>query len=171
MAVMKTKITARPGSSSSDKEIARISAALKAIEKRHGVLTPKIVVAAAALPSSPIHKHFEWNDGEAASRYRLWQARQLIARVFVINESSPNAIPVRAFVNLELAPPSDENEEDEEQANSRAYLSIGRIKGKQDFESQVLRYALMQLVGWKKRFGAFKQFLGVKREIDKLEIG
>jgi hypothetical protein len=53
-----------------------------------GVLMPLAVVDAARPPSSPLHSRFEWNNTEAAEKYRLWQARQLIAiTVSVIGDS------------------------------------------------------------------------------------
>lgn len=52
-----------------------------------GVLWPKKVVEAARPESSVLHSRFEWNNGKAAERYRIWQARQLIAiTVNVIGE-------------------------------------------------------------------------------------
>lgn len=58
---------------------------LKKLYDKHKELTPEMVVAAAAAKSSPLHKFFEWNDSEAAKKYRLQQARQLIlATKFVV---------------------------------------------------------------------------------------
>ena len=47
-----------------------------------GVLMPEHVVNAAKPKSSPLHGSFDWNDGEAAHKWRLEQARRLI-RIFV----------------------------------------------------------------------------------------
>lgn len=56
---------------------------------RGGSLTPQAVVDAARSPESPLHECFEWNDKKAAARFRIVQARRLIARleVTVIEES------------------------------------------------------------------------------------
>jgi hypothetical protein len=167
---MKLTYVCRPGSGVSVKEITHISVALSAVEKQFGAITPAIVVKAAELKSSPLHRFFEWNNDVAAERYRLWQARMLIARVYVIDSQRPEIGPVRAFVNLELPPLEDEEEQDEDQANKRAYLSITKLKGHQDFSSQLLGYAYSQLVGWKKRFGNYKQFLNVSKEIDRVKV-
>lgn len=67
--------------------------------KQDGVVKPVDVVEAARDEDSPLHAWFEWDDSEAAERYRLDQARQLI-RVFVITSDAPDAPPVRAFVAL-----------------------------------------------------------------------
>lgn len=167
---MKLEYVSRPGSTSSSKEIQKITVALQAIEKKFGCVTPDVVVKAATPSDSPLHKFFEWDDNAAAVKYRLWQARQLIAKVYVIDNDRPEIGPVRAFVNMELPPLVDEEEADESQANQRAYMSIKRLKGQQDFSSQLLGYAYAQLVGWKKRFGNYKQFLGVAKEIEKIKV-
>lgn len=170
MPVMKLTYVSRPGSKVSSKEITRISVALQTVEKQFGCITPAIVVKAAEPKNSPLHRFFEWHNDAAAERYRLWQARQLIARVYVIDKQRPEIGPVRAFVNLEIPPLEDEDEQDEDEANQRAYLNIAKLKGQQDFSSQLLGYAYSQLIGWKKRFGNYKQFLGVAKEIDRVKV-
>lgn len=66
-----------------------------------GLLLPPAVVDAARDPKSPLHDHFTWDDGEAAEKYRLVEARSLIARVKVqmvgANSESYN---VRQFAHL-----------------------------------------------------------------------
>lgn len=66
-----------------------------------GVLHPEVVVEAARLTDSPLHGSFEWDDSQAAHRYRLWQARSLI-RVVVTFEpiSKDEDVKIRAFVSL-----------------------------------------------------------------------
>jgi hypothetical protein len=51
---------------------------LMAIRAKRGTLTPEVVVEEAADPHHPLHHRFEWNDTEAAVRYRLLQAQQLL---------------------------------------------------------------------------------------------
>lgn len=51
---------------------------LQAIYDKHGQLTPKLVVKAAAPTKHPLHNHFEWNDEIAGEQYRLIQAQELI---------------------------------------------------------------------------------------------
>lgn len=76
---------------------------LEEIRKANGgVLRPKDVVDAARPANHPLHSKFEWDDGEAAERYREWQARRLI-KVTVIDYTPANssvAITVPAFVSL-----------------------------------------------------------------------
>lgn len=55
-------------------------AELKRIALEHGgLLKPEIVVDEARPKSSPLHSRFDWDNSSAAEKYRIWQARQLIA--------------------------------------------------------------------------------------------
>jgi len=49
--------------------------------EKSGRITAHAVLDAARPASSPIHDCFDWNDSEAAEKWRLEQARELIRRV------------------------------------------------------------------------------------------
>ena len=59
---------------------------------------------AARDEASPLHSYFEWNDGEAAERYRLLQAGNLVRKLklhIVKNgEDGPRVVKVRAYSSL-----------------------------------------------------------------------
>jgi hypothetical protein len=61
-----------------------IRKALSSIYEKNGCVDAETVVKAAKPKNSPLHDHFEWNDGEAAHKYRLIQARTMIRSVGVI---------------------------------------------------------------------------------------
>jgi hypothetical protein len=74
--------------------------ALGAIVEREGVLSPSAVVAEAATATSPLHRFFVWDDTEAAHRYRLDQAENLIRRVRVVIHREPErTVKLRAYVS------------------------------------------------------------------------
>lgn len=78
-----------------------IVAELHRIAAQHsGKLRPVDVVAAAKSKTSPLHSKFEWDDSAAAQRYRLWQARQLIAVTVEYIGSGDEAVLSRVFVSL-----------------------------------------------------------------------
>lgn len=54
---------------------------LRKLERERGHLAPEDVVEEARKRDSPIHDLFEWNNTEAARKYRLVQAAQLIRSV------------------------------------------------------------------------------------------
>lgn len=54
---------------------------LRSIENRAGRLTPEQVVNAASDESSALHACFTWDDSEAAAKWRLDEAREIIRSV------------------------------------------------------------------------------------------
>ena len=71
--------------------------ALKEIAKRDGgLLRPQAVVDAARPKASPLHGAFCWNNTEAADKYRLLQAQQLIRsfRVEIKVDGRSHNVPV-----------------------------------------------------------------------------
>lgn len=73
---------------------------LQVVYETHGQLTPGIVVEEATPETSPLHGHFEWDNGVAGHKYRLVQARQLIRSCKLTYRETPLGDPqrVRAFV-------------------------------------------------------------------------
>ena len=60
-----------------------VAAEIYEIQQRDNEITPPALVEAARDKQSPLHPFFEWNDGEAAEQYRLYQARTLIRAIVV----------------------------------------------------------------------------------------
>lgn len=58
----------------------------KIARKNNGILLPEDVLKAAEPKGSPLHDICEWNDGDAAHQYRLWQVRTFIGTVSVVYE-------------------------------------------------------------------------------------
>ena len=106
--------------------------------KQGGILTPEIVVDAARPATSPIHDRFEWDDLEAAERFRLRQAQQLLKQSkYEIMVSPSKAIPkptnlpiqVRRFHGLDTKGHRDKGyvaitDIQQDQALEREYLTV-----------------------------------------------
>ena len=58
-----------------------VATALRSIWEERGGLVPEEVVEVAAEPDHPLHPFFEWDDTEAARRFRVMQAGALIRSV------------------------------------------------------------------------------------------
>ena len=71
----------REGAPFKDEDTKIIANIIVAIEKKKGLITPNDLVNQARSESSPIHNLFEWDDTEAASQYRLSQARNIINHI------------------------------------------------------------------------------------------
>ena len=72
----------------------------KIATEKNGLLTVDDVLEAAKDESSPLHKHFEWDDSAAANAHRRYQARVLIQRCR-ITLVEPDPVKIRAFVSLQ----------------------------------------------------------------------
>lgn len=78
-----------------------IIAELRALAARNGgIVQPDAVVAAAKRATSAMHGWFTWDDGEAAEKWRLHQARNLLRVTVEYLSSDKSEDPVRVFVSL-----------------------------------------------------------------------
>ena len=67
--------------------------------QKNGMLLIDDVLEEAKDENSILHKHFEWDDSEAADQYRRQQARALIQKCRIqLVETEP--VSIRAFVSL-----------------------------------------------------------------------
>ena len=72
----------------------------KLARKNGGMLLVDDVLTEAKDESSPLHKHFEWDDSAAAEAHRRYQARVLIQKCHItVVDVAPTT--VRAFVSLQ----------------------------------------------------------------------
>ena len=126
-----------------------------------GALRPEDIVEAAASKDNPLHPHFEWDDSEAAARYRLLQASHLI-RVCVIVDETIDA-PVRAFVSLMP-----------DRATGVGYRAYADVVNDPEMLRQLIADAQRELDSFARKFARLRQsgeLAGVFGEIDKLGLG
>lgn len=80
---------------------------LSRIYKRDGGIDPKTVVDESREEGAPLHRCFEWDDAEAAEKYRRSQAMHVIRSITVVSEAMADDAPptvIRAFVNTKSSP-------------------------------------------------------------------
>lgn len=83
------KFEAMVGSGIHAADAAKIGPLLEKFEKL-GQLTPEFLVKEAERKNSPFHKFFEWDNGRAAHKHRIEQARFLIRSVRVVIVEPPS---------------------------------------------------------------------------------
>jgi hypothetical protein len=103
-----------------------------------GKATPKAVLDAARVQSSPIHRFFEWDDAKAAEAYRLDQASYLIRSIEVQYTGKPED-RVRAFHIVRSE-------------DASGYAPIGTILSSQDMTKQLIQRAKAELASWARRY-------------------
>ena len=115
-------------------------------------ITPEAVLELARNKKSEIHNDFEWNDGVAAEKYRLIQARKMI-QMFVVESEKAEQPKVRA---LSIT------------TNKSVYQPT-RLFLKQDDEyAALLKRALAELEAFKQKFSVLSELESVFEEIEKV---
>jgi hypothetical protein len=119
-----------------------------------GGLPPETVVERAQDPSSPIHRYFNWDDGEAARLYRVEQARLLCRSIHIVVRGSDGNETTRAFHAITVRVRGDDGETD------KVYIPSPRVFSVENMVQEVLATALSELRGWQKRYEQYTYLSG-----------
>ena len=124
---------------------------LEHIRARHGgTLKPEDVVEFARNKKTALHERFVWDDTEAARRYRLWQARTIIAHVTIIPFEGADRL-VRAYVSLP-----------EDRGPSGEYRTLSSVLTNFDRRESMLKQALAELKWFKNKYSALKEAAAIE---------
>ena len=137
----------------------KIIAELKRIAaQNNGLLQPETVVQEARPVDSPLHSRFEWNNGKAAEKYRIWQARQLIAISVEVIDGVNN--PVDVFVSLTP----------DRLRNSGGYRMMARVLSDEQMRAQMLRDCMDELQALKMKYGQLRELCAVWMAMKKVKV-
>lgn len=130
---------------------------LESLRRRHnGKLTAQQVLEAAMKRRSILHDYFEWDDAEAAQKYRLTQASYLIRAVVMVPQGDePSFEPVRAFVCV-----SGPDEK------PRSFTHICAAMRDEDLRKIVIQQARKELSAWRKHYADLEAFSEIFSVID-----
>lgn len=118
------------------------------LSKEYDGLTPETVVDEASKKNSPIHEYFEWDDGIAAGRWRLFQARNLLNHLLIIKKVNGEDREIKGFFNVNVS----------DSTNGKArYMTVFSIAKNEDFRGQVIQQALEEIESWKQRYEDYKE--------------
>jgi len=124
-------------------------------KKNGGELAPEYVVEAAKAKRSKLHTFFEWDDGLAASKFRLSQAGLLMRSVEVEKSELPGA-STRA---LELV-------RSKKVPKQMVYKPIEEVMKDPEDRAELLKRALSELLATRRKFSILQELSIVFREID-----
>lgn len=109
---------------------------LWALEGADGLIRAETVVAwAEDHPDSDLHQRFDWDDSEAGPKWRLHQARQIIAR-FIVEPSTAH----RLTVSLKI-----------DRSGDGGYRALTDVVGNIDLRAHAVNDALAELNRWAER--------------------
>ena len=126
---------------------------LKKIENSYGLVTPKAIVEEAESELSPLHDYFQWDDTKAANEFRLWQAREMIAKVRITFQDRE----LDAYYNVRIMVEGE---------MQQGYASLTRVISEKSLRVQVINQALRELEYWQIKYSEYKELenlVNVKR--------
>ena len=134
--------------------------ALKEIARRGGgLLRPAAVVEAAKDEESPLHGAFEWDDGEAAQKYRLLQAQTLIRSFKVEIERNGQTHTVPVFIGISTDRTGEKSD--------NPYRLLEQVTKKPDLMRIAVQDALDQLEALRNKYAHLQELADVWAAVDK----
>ena len=122
-----------------------------------GRLTDQDVVDRARDKKNVLHPLFEWNDGEAAARYRRVQAREIIRSIEVTYQEAP-AAKVRAF---QVATKSNKPTE-----RRTIYSSTSEMMQDPEARDRLIARAIREAMEFRRKFQHLRELQVVIEAID-----
>lgn len=124
------------------------------IESIGEAVTPEEIVCMASDSSTELHKCFEWDDTIAASKYRLYQARQIVGHIVYENSPDREDEPqVRVFHKI---------------ADSTGYRPTTRIMQNEDEYAKMLKKAYSELKHFADKYRRLSELEPVIEAIDRI---
>lgn len=146
--IFREPLTLQNADKADPQKIGEALAALAAQNK--GELTPPAVVEAARDKKHILHRHFEWDDAEAANRYRLDQARGLIRSIHAEDADAEDG-HAPAYISI-----SDKG--------GTSYRSLSDVKNSADLQAKVLAAAERDLLAFERRHRALEDVCAIVRQ-------
>jgi len=119
-------------------------------EVNGGELRPADVVEAARIETSPLHPQFDWDDTEAAQKWRLHQARRLIKVTVEYIGGDEVKIPARVFVSLTT-----------DRHNGTGYRVLAAVMSNSEHRKQLMADALADMQRFEKKYSELKELTDV----------
>ena len=155
MEYLKLKPGLEAGNANKDEAVV-IEAISDIAKKSNGELTPAAVLDSASDPKSPLHSYFTWDNTEAAQKWRIHQARSLIASVIIKMEPQAEQVPIRAYVNLK----SDDGQ---------GYHHLNEVMKNPVMRQAMLDRALRELEFFQSRYSSLSELSEIWNALGKLK--
>lgn len=124
------------------------------IEKYKEHLTNEEILADARSARSPLHKCFNWDDTDAAEKYRHRQAKRLLKHLV---SKTANERKTRAFVFVQMPG-----------GGAKSYIPLRSAMGRPELRDQLLDNAVKPLERWLKVYGDRTDMGSVKKRVEQL---
>ena len=115
------------------------------------------VVEKAQDPDSALHSLFEWDDTKAATQYRLYQSRVIVASLqnVVVIENKKEC--VRGFINFRVE-------------NKKMYVPIATAVKSDEIRAQMINKAYSELQAFQRKYRVYSELEEVAKDIGKILV-
>lgn len=142
----------------------RIVAAIKAeitalLDEHDGQITAEqLVEYARTHPESALHRSFTWDDAEAAAKWRLEQAQQILRKFEVrVEVEGEKSVMIRGVVSL----PSDRGPE-------HLYRSTTRVLSDEDQTAEMIEQAKRELAAFRHKYAMLRRLGTMSRVFESI---
>lgn len=125
---------------------------LSRIYAERSELSPKTIVNESRTPTAPLHPCFEWDDQEAAEKYREAQARLIVRSIVTVSDQPKEPQNVRAFVKVE-----------------HTYRPMSVVVENREWHEEMLSRARAELDAFQRKYIGLKELKPVFRAIKRIE--
>jgi hypothetical protein len=143
-------------------DVQKVGSELETLYEEHGKLTPVLIVDDARNPDRETHQLIEWDETEAATKYRLEQARYIMRNIIVVRTEPATAtedekiIRFRAFENVDVE-------------EGRYFMPMQTALQRDDTRSYMLQQAMRALSSFRRKYGMIQELSTVIDAIDRTE--
>ena len=141
---------------------AKTQAIFNKIERKHGDLTPQVLLQEARHSSHPLHNYFEWDNEVAGELHRLAQARMLIASLVVVDTQGNK---IRAFLNV-MKDDCGDYTNSGFHSNESCYMNTDDIFNDEKLRNYSLQRAKRELEAFKIKYRNLKELESLIKGID-----
>lgn len=125
-----TEYKARNGAKFTNKEAQVIGETLETLKDSDGHILTRNVLESAKSEESPLHKHFEWDQTEAAQQFNLHQARSLLNSIVEIVVVAEEPVEQRSFLSVSIP------------NKGMVYVNLQDAVGQKDYRKQLMEKAI-----------------------------
>jgi hypothetical protein len=126
-------------------------------DRYKGHLTKDEILAAARNRNSPLHKFFEWDENEAAEKFRRRQVAQLLGSLRVRRHKK--ATTTRAFVFVS----------NPDHKGKKVFIDIASAMRNPDMRREVVAKALRSLNSWVTAYGGQRELRFLSASVERMQ--
>lgn len=157
---------ASKGAQFTDEDAQTYGKCVEEIAEKKGKVTPSDIVTEGKNPKSPLFNYFDWDDKNAAEKYRIIQARHLINHLTVVVTINGGELREhKAFFNV--------NETPFDKIKNKVYVTMIRALSEPELRKQVLARAIREVEYWQSKYNEYSEFSEIFDAISKTkkEVG